>query len=98
MMAESDHERPKRALLLQQHLWGMGCADAKGPLPWRVVEPQGWERGAMASSQPGRAGWEHRRTGKMMDGVAYSGTFCVLSHQLRSAPESGFLCRRVSDI
>lgn len=98
MTEESDHERPKRTLIPQQHQWGMGCVDAKGPLPWRVLEPQGWERGAVASSQPGRAGWEHRRTGTMMDGVACSGTFRVLSHRLRPAPESGFLCRWVSDI
>lgn len=40
----------------------------------------------------GRAGWEPQPTGTEMDGVARSGTFRVLSHRLRLALESHFLC------
>lgn len=40
----------------------------------------------------GRAGWEPQPMGTVMDGVACSGTFHVLSHRLRLALESCFLC------
>lgn len=38
----------------------------------------------------GRAGWEPQPMGTVMDGVACSGTFRVLSHRLRLALESCF--------
>lgn len=41
----------------------------------------------------GRAGWEPQPMGTVMDGVAYSGTFHGLSHRLRLALASRFLCR-----
>lgn len=40
----------------------------------------------------GRAGWEPQPMGTVMDGVACSGTFRVLSHRPRLALEGCFLC------
>lgn len=40
----------------------------------------------------GRAGWEPQPMGTLMDGVACSGTFHGLSHRLRLALASCFLC------
>lgn len=64
----------------------------------RVLEPQGGRAGLWpVLSQAGWAG-NHRRTWTVMNGVAFSGTFHVLSHQLRLALESCLLWRRISSI
>ena len=52
--------------------WEWAVLMLMAPLPWRALEPQGCERWAVASSQTGRAGWEHRRARTVMDGVACS--------------------------
>ena len=69
-----------------------------GLLPWRVLEPQAWERWAVASSQPGRAGWELQAD---RDSDGWSGSFRYIPCSfppLRPALESCFLCGRIRDV